>query len=158
MLLSRDLKKTDLPTSAPSETKRTEPARDPRSEETRREAARMRRSRGSYPAHEYGRNDRFTDSSHRRLPLRSGFLKRKARAPRTPTGPGPRTECTSSRTSTVYALRLQPFRFLSFLPHPIYDSCAALFHSRRPVSLYPSLCSLFRILTFHLVVPFAFYV
>lgn len=28
----------------------------------------VRRPRSSYPAHEYGRNDRFTDSSHRPLP------------------------------------------------------------------------------------------
>lgn len=108
VLLRRD--KTTFPTLWPSQALwSSEPAR---SEETHREAVRMRRSRSSYPVHEYGRNDRFTDSSHRRLPLRGGFLKRKARLN------DPRTYqrapvCTSNRTSTVYALRLQPFHFLS---------------------------------------------
>lgn len=55
---------------------------------------------------------------------------RPSRTNRTRTEP---PECTSNRTSTVYALRLQPFRFLAFLilllfyrSFPLSPSCIAL--------------------------------
>lgn len=120
MLLWKDLKKSALPTfrrpSKPSRSKiRAEKDDRPFEEASQRRKDAERRSRSSYPAHEYERNDRFTDSSHRApsSSARGGWMILKAEGEPTPTT---RTECTSNRTSTVYALRLQPFHFLSVLP------------------------------------------
>lgn len=133
-----------LKTALPTLRYRRAQTRVPRSEETRSsEAAWMQRSTSSYPAHEYGRNDRFTDSSHRRLPRREptrreGFLKRKAclalSAPSPESQRDP--ECTLHVKSHLDCLRFTSATFSFPLSPPRLSSTFAV----------PRLCSRHRIL------------
>lgn len=105
MLLWRDLKKSALPTLRRSESARSE-------ETSQREGCRATikklisraRIRAQWQIYRF-QPSRAPSSSTGRILKAEG-------------APTTRTECTSNRTSTVYALRLQPFRFLSTPPCP----------------------------------------
>lgn len=100
--------------------------------------------------------------ARRRSSAQGGFFKRKTLSSNVQhtnatRRDDPDPECTSNRTSTVYALRLQPFRSLLSPPFLLSNhSPTPLFHFRRPVPFYSVLLrskARHRILTFHYLTP-----